>query len=699
MNASPGRSFGARLQAPLLAVMKRFGLFTRAERVFFLLVPVVGIATGLIAVVISTLMNLVASLLWGEGYHILAAAQAASPRDRLLLPLCGGLAIALLVILSGGPIRGEGTSSLIEAVALRGGYVPTGRTLFGQLAAILTVGSGGSLGREGPLLRSGAAFASKIGRSLKLSGNPLKILVGCGTAAGMAAAYNAPVGGAIFAMEVVLGNFALDTFGPIVISSVLATVLSRRYLFPDGRSVYDIPEHTLTSGYELAFFAVMGVLAGGLAVLFIQARSWGDRAFDRLPLPDAAKPVLGFGMVGAIGVFVPYIYGNGFDTVNLALNEDPSLSLWLLLLLPFVKLFATAITAGCGGVGGVFTPSLFVGALLGSAFGTGVHELLPGDTAGPGAYALVGMGAIAAATTHAPIASILIIFEMTQDYSIILPLMAACTMSNVVSRALKKESIFTDRLARRGIRLPHRLEEIVMETMTAKDIVREDPTTLKTTDNVTDILARFMDNRRSNLYVLDDKRRFLGAVSLHDLKQVLQQSQDLGFILAVDVMYPDFPFVTADDRLTRVLEVFATHDYERLPVLADAESRRFTGLISKRDVISVYNQEVLQRPTLLAKFTTDRDEGEETTYVELPPRYRVDQVVVGQGLAGRTLAEVNLPATYQTHVLSLKRLDENLHEYRVIPDGQTRLESGDRLVVLGPLERIEGLKEQSGAAS
>jgi CIC family chloride channel protein len=306
------------------------------------------------------------------------------------------------------------------------------------------------------------------------------------------------------------------------------------------------------------------------------------------------------------------------------------------------------------------------------------------------------MGAIAAATTHAPISAILIIFEMTQNYAIILPLMIACIVSNLVSRAFKKESIFTDRLTRRGIRLPHRLEEIVMETMTAKDIVTEEPVTIRATDNLATILERFMDTRRTNLYVIDPQKRFLGAVSLHDLKRVLLQSKDLGFILAVDVMYPDFPHVLINDRLTRVLEVFSQYHYERLPVLEDVASRRFAGVLSKRDLIAVYNQEVLQRPSLLARFQTDPAEGEQTTFVELPPRYRVDQVTVGPLLAGKTLGDLSLPATHQVQVLSVKRLDERLHEYRVIPAGPTRLEEGDRLMVLGPIEQIARLKQASG---
>ena len=568
-------------QRATLTLMKRFGLFSRADRMFVLLVPTIGVVTGLFAVVISLLMRLMESFFWGEGYHILDAARQSGPRLRFLTPLVGGLLVASVRFASRKQPRGGGTSGVIEAVALRGGYIATGRTLLGQIAAIFTVGSGGSLGREGPLMQSGAAVGSKLGRSARLSGNALRVLVGCGTAAGIAAAYNAPVGGALFAMEVVLGNFALDAFGPIVISSVLATVISRRFMFPNGQSVYEkIPDYTLTSGYELVFFALLGIIAGGLAVLFIQAMAWGDSAFERVPLPPWSKPILGFAILGVIGVFSPYVYGNGFDTVNLALREAQNLDPWLLLTLPFIKLLATAVTHGCGGAGGVFTPSLFVGALMGSAFGLGIHTVFPQGTSTAGAYALVGMGAIAAGTTHAPISAILIIFEMTHNYAIILPLMAACILSSVVSRALKKESIYTDLLARRGIRIPHRLEEIVMENMAARDIMREDPTLLRNTDTIEAIFDRFMETRRNNLYVVDGER-FLGAVSLHDLKRVLLHSGDLNFILAADVLREDFPVVHADDRLTRVLEAFADSDFERLPVLADAASRRFLGAISE----------------------------------------------------------------------------------------------------------------------
>jgi len=678
-----------------LQLMKRFGLFTRDDRVFLMMVPIVGLATGLLAVAITTLMRWTSHLVWGESVLILKAAQNASWQRLLLAPVLGGVAIGVVALVSRLPLRTTGTSTLMEAVALHGGYLDTARSIASQIVAVITVGVGGSAGREGPLTASGATFASKVGRTLGLSRHPLKILVGCGTAAGMAAAYNAPIGGALFAMEVVLGNFALDIFGPIVISSVIATLISRA-LIHQGHSVYVIEAMSVATMWELLLFVLLGVACGLLSLLFIRAMEWGDRLFEAIPVPSFVKPTLGFAAVGAIGILTPHVYGNGYETVNMALGSTlvSDMDVRLLLLLPLVKLVATALTIGSGGAGGLFTPSLFIGALAGTSFGVAVHSVLGAGTSEISLYALIGMGAIAAATTHAPISTIFIIYEMTDhNYSVILPLMAACAASSVVGRAFEPHSLFTARLARRGIELPHRLEEIVMETMTARDVVREDRLTLRPKDAMPEIFHKFMETRRNHLYVHDKDKAFLGAVSLHDLKQIMLQSSDMGFMLAIDIMHADFPSVLETDRLSDVMKEFAEHDQERLPVLDGVDSRKLVGFVTKRDLMAVYNQEVLRRPSLLAKFQTDRDEGEQTTYVELPPRYRVEQLTIGPALEGRTLAELNLPAEFQTHVLEVKRTDDAFREYRVIPGGATALASGDRLVVLGLHDQIDRLRE------
>lgn len=680
----------------VIALLKRIGLSTRADRSFMALVPIVGILTGVVSILLTELMTLMQGLFWGaEHYGVLDVALNAGWRLCVLAPAAGGIAIGLITYLARQPVRGTGTGQLIEAVALHGGYVATAKSLLTQLVAVFTVGSGGSAGREGPLMVAGATIGSKLGRARGLSGNHLKLLVGCGIASGIAAAYNAPIGGALFAMEVVLGNFALNTFAPIVIASVLGTLLSREFLFLGRDRVYDLQPIAQVHNQELLLFAVLGIFAGFLAVLFISSMEWGDIAFERIKVAPHWKPVIGFTLLGLVGWAFPYIYGNGFETVDIALHPDAlaRLGLFLLIALPLVKLLATALTMGSGGTGGLFTPSLFVGALVGHAFGVGAIAVIPSWASGAHVYALVGMGAIAAATTHAPLSAILIIYELTGQYSLILPLMAACIVSNLISRSLKQHGVFTSRMARRGVNLPHRLEELVLETMTARDIVREDPLCLRPTTKVPDIFDRFMETRRNHLYVVDRAKNFIGAVALHDLKHVLQQSEQMGFMLALDVMLPDFPYVALDDRLTQVAQTFAEYDHERLPVVESRDSRRFAGVISKRDIMSVYTSEVLQRPSLLAKFTNDPGDGGEKTFVELPPRYRVDQVMVGDDFADMSLAELNFPANYLTHVLELKRTNSQGEVTRHIPDGTSVLRRGDRIVVLGPIEHLTRLKE------
>ncbi|MEE9472330.1 MAG: chloride channel protein, partial [Gemmatimonadota bacterium] len=329
------------------------------EKRFLLSVPLIGVLTGLSSVALVRLLGKIQEVFWGSDHDILDSALGLPPLHRFLAPAIGGLLIGLLTLLARQSLRGHGASGIIEAVATRGGTIPLKPTFLRVGATLLTVGSGGSLGREGPLLRVGAALASLLARKLGLTGHRVKILVGCGAAAGLASAYNAPIGGALFAMEVILGNFALESFGPIVVASVLATVVTRALM--GGYPAYSPPVHeTLTSAWELGHYLFMGLLIGIASALFILALRGAGRGFDRLPVPVWLKPVIGFSLLGVIGIGFPHVFGNGYDTTNLVLNE--ALPLKLILLLPLLKVLSTALTMGSGGAGGLFTPTLFVGA-------------------------------------------------------------------------------------------------------------------------------------------------------------------------------------------------------------------------------------------------------------------------------------------------------------------------------------------------
>jgi CIC family chloride channel protein len=632
---------------------------------------------------VSGFTHALQDLLWGHAGSLFAAAARAPWWQKLAATGVGGGLVALILWLGKTRVGGHGTSGLIESVALKNGRIEPRPVLLTVLAGVATVGSGGSLGREGPMISLGAMLSSWPGSRFGLSPHRVKILLGCGAAAGMAAIYNTPIGGALFAMEVILGNFALEIFGPIVIASVLSTLLARKVHGP--APIYATPDYLLVSGWELAAYAGLGLLCAVASVAFILAMRGAERGFARLPgVPAATKPILGMLLVGALGIYVPYIYGNGFETITLALHDQ--LPLVLLLALPLWKLLATALTAGSGCAGGMFTPSLFVGSLVGGAYGRWVHALWPASTASPGAYAAVGMAAIAAGTSHAPISAILILFEFTGNYDLILPLMMASILSSLMASALYPYSIYTESLRRRGVDVTWRMEEAVLAALKAEDLARPDPDLLHPGDGYKKVVDRFLEARRQRLFVVAADCRLLGAISLHDIKSALENPETLTAVLAHDLMLPVTQVIRPEERLHRATEAFATSDNERLPVV-DHEGK-LVGVLAKRDLLAVYAQEVLGRPALLATFVSSKDSQPSRDYVELPPDFSLRLVPLPAELVGKTLAEARLPQTVGARVIEIKRRDET----RVIPAGDTLLLAGDMLIVVGPTAMGETLE-------
>ena len=666
------------------ALARRFALTTQEDRLFFLLIPFIGLVAGGVGILLTRLARLVQTMLWGAPENLLDVAQHSPLFVRFLAPLAGGLLLAFMVLRAGRAVAGHGVSRLLEAVTLKGGKVDPEPVLWSAGAAVVTVGSGGSLGREGPMVGLGAMIASWLGTRLGLPSHRVKILVGCGAAAGMAAIYNTPVGGALFAMEVILGNFALEIFGPIVVASVISTLVGRWAL--GSLPIYAAPGYKLVSSWELLAYVGLGILGALVSVAFVLGIKAVGGLFDRLDLHPALRPITGMALVGAIGIYVPHVYGNGFDTITLALHEN--LPIALLLVLPIAKLLATAFTAGGGGSGGLFTPSMCVGALAGGAYGYAVHLLFPHATGPYGAYAAVGMAAIAAGTSHAPISSILILFEFTGNYDLILPLMIASISSSVLARWLLPGSIYTESLRARGIDISQRMDDTMLSNLTVRDLVRPDADTLKPSDAYKQVVDRFLNTRRQRLFVVDEAGALLGAVSLHDIKHALEDPGVLQAVLAHDLMLPVGHILSESERLPKAIESFSQSDSERLPVVAP--DGLYRGVVAKRDLLAVYAQEVLGRPALLATFVA-ADDGAARNYVELPPDFAVRSINVPESLIGRTLAETKLPQASGIRVLEIKRR-RGLVEERVIPDGAAILRAGDVLVALGPSRAVEALE-------
>ena len=681
---------------------RRFGLANREDRLFFILIGAVGVIGGLLGLATDFLIGLLQRLLWGQSGDLLAIAPKVHPRWMAVVPLAIGGALVGLILWLGrrrtkGQGSGEGMASLIEAVAVSGGKIAPRPVLVNALAAIVTVGSGGSLGREGPMIRLGAMISSWMGQRLELPPHRLKILVGCGAAAGLAATYNIPIGGTLFAMEVILGNFALEIFGPIVASSVIATLIARS--LTGNEPLYAAREYTLTSGWEMLLYAGLGIVGALAAVLFMAGVSLGGKAFRGLRfLPRPFHPLLGMTLLGLLGRYVPHALGRGYGLVNLALAGQLKLpprlplpqefTVLLLLGLALVKLLATALTRGSGGAGGLFTPSLAFGALVGGAYGYWVHSLWPHIASPYGAYAAVGMAAVMAGTSHAPISAILILFEFTGNYDLILPVMLASILSSLLARKLRPTSIYTESLRRRGVDIPWRMEEAVLAGLKAENLVRADPNVLRPGDRYSDVVEKFLSTRRQRLFVVGTDGKLLGAISLHDIKYALDHPETLTAVVAHDLMLPVERTIHKDERLHRATELFAHSDFERLPVV-DGDGT-FLGVIAKRDLLAVYAQEVLGRPALLATFVSSADSAASRQYVEIPPDFALRLVPVPAELVGKTLAEARLPQTLGARVMEIRRRGKTGEE-PVIPAADTRLLEGDLLLLLGPTAKLEAL--------
>jgi CIC family chloride channel protein len=538
---------------------------------------IIGFCGGVCSIAFRFATSAVHSLLTGNSAPGMAESFAElPPLLRFVIPGLGGL-VAGAIIYFGVRWRGPVTTTdYMEAVVLGDGKISARRSLVKCLSALFTIASGGSIGREGPLVQLSSLVASLAGRLQKWSAPRLRLLVGCGAAAGIASAYNAPIAGALFVAEIVLGSVAMEIFGPLVFASVIATLTVRGFL--GGSPLYQIPPFRLNGNWEIVPYLLLGLAAGVVAPWFIRFLRASENLAARIAVPVYVKMCVGGLIVGGLAVFHPEVCGNGYSAVNAILRGE---WFWQTLAVILVfKILATAATFGSGAVGGVFTPTLFVGASVGFLFGNAAQHLPGHFVIDPSAFALVGMGAFLAATTHAPIMAIIMIFELTLDYQIILPLMLACVVGYYTSVSIEKRSIYTEALKRKGAG-DYRQQ---LAELHVRDLMKTDPLTVLPTARFAEIVEKFVATRVNYLYVTE-RDRFVGAISLHDIKNYLNAPELAALVIAGDIFHESFPAVRAEASLSEALERFARHDGERLPVVNNSTDYQLIGSISKTDVI------------------------------------------------------------------------------------------------------------------
>jgi CIC family chloride channel protein len=669
----------------------------------FLRAATVGVCGGCVALLFSAAMASVQLELIGSTTTAPDAIRALPWWLRLALPGGGMLVAALFLRWVAGPSKGGGFADVMEGVSAKRGAVSFWPALTRAAAAFAIVVTGNSVGREGLIIVMSAAVASALTNLLKTPVRDRGMLLGCGVAAGFAAAYNAPIAGAIFAMEIVLGNFAMELFAPVVVASVASILVTRYVVTGTNVPLYQIPGHFEFSIAEVFFYLVLGVLAGFVAAGFQTMLRRTTQFVRAIPASRIATMAAGGLLVGGIAIVYPEVWGNGYQAVSELLTKSgarfasaewPMLAL-LMVMLMIVKATATSITVGSGGSGGVFTPSLFVGAALGGAYGVAVHRLFPEAAKDYSGYALVGMGCLVAGTTRAPIMALMVVYELTGHYDIVLPLMLGCITASLVARTVYPNSIYTEELAERGTTTPQGLEETVLVTTRVDDVMRLNPTWVATRTTYGEIIPLVTTSRATVVNVCGDEMRFLGVIRVHDIINLLTLG-DLGpGIVAADLMSPVDP-VTRSDPLSSVFEAFDLNDLDEMPVVDSTATRSLVGTVTRRDVMAALHMEVLKRQNLRAKFVRREDEQAQTDYVELPKGVELARIPAHPAHFGKTLGETAIRSAYRLSVLSIVRHEEDGREIRILPDATMKLAKGDELIVIGGTDDLRRWRAEVG---
>lgn len=523
----------------------------------------------------------------------------------IVIPTLGGLVAGLILHLGLRFVGKQGSSNMLEVVVAGDGKLPFRTNLVKAASSLASIGTGASIGREGAITQLSATLASKLGQFAKWPPYRVRLLVGCGAASGIAAAYNAPIAGAVFASLIVLGNFSMNLFAPLVFASVIATMVSRSFFGIEPW--YKVPSFEFTSLLQLPWFILLGMFAGVLGAVFLKMIRRFEIRFDQTRWPIYYKLAVSGLIVGLIAVAFPGVWGNGYVVTNRILHDEfdqlaaPWVQQgmsggWVVLFLAgllLAKLLATSAIVGSGAVGGVFTPTLFLGACLGALYGKAL-QYLGGATSLPiSAFALVGMGSVLAATTRSPLLAMIMVFEISLDYSLMPPLMLGCVVSILLAGRLHPESIYTAPLRERGLEIGDETTQsgVAMQQRVG-DIMREPVAPLRENISLKEMADRFMISPNNFLPVVDADRKLIGMVALQDLKEYLHAGEELRAVIAYDVMRPPPRCVTPNQRLLEVLPIVLESELRNIPVVNSFTENKLIGALARSEVLNSFSEAI-----------------------------------------------------------------------------------------------------------
>ncbi len=626
-----------RLPRMLRAISKAW---THPDRLLTTLAIIIGCVTGFGAVAFSRLVSFMEEFYYDDlGGQILPS----MPWLLLLLPMSGAILVGLITYFFAPEAEGHGVPEVMDAMIRKGGRIRPRVAGAKAVASALTIGSGGSAGTEGPIIQIGAAIGSGFGQWLRVSLADIRVLIGCGAASGIASIFNAPIAGVLFAVEVLLRDVSLRSFLPIIMSAVLSSTITQA--IGGNEPIFPIP--TMLTGttsspiyvftvQEFGNYAVLGLVCGLVAVAFMKALYLSEDLFRKLPVHRIIRPVIGAAMLALLALGVnalldepvsappsplatesathhpPPIMGNGYPIIRRTLEKEeyPHASeevvgsatpaagpprhsadwtIGMLLVLLVAKVLATCFTLGSGGSGGVFAPSLFVGATTGGAFGLFVQQLGIFEGITPGAYALVGMAAVVAASIHAPLTATLMLFELTHDYKVIIPIMLAGVIGLAVSTRIDAASIYTLKLLRRGVRLSSG-DSRILQRIPVREIPRISAPLVSPLDPVDKLVNIMRTTTAHDFVVVDEKGRIVGMVLGDDLRTMLLEAEAMPLLTVSDIVRHEVPTVNLDETLDVVLNRFAGKPMHALPVVDPESPDTVTELITRAAVMNRYNQ-------------------------------------------------------------------------------------------------------------
>lgn len=623
----------------------------------------VGVATGLGAVGFIWLLGRI------NGLTLLAREQIGDAAGLIVVMVLAGLAVGFAVDRWAREAKGHGVPEVMESIALRGGRIRPRVAAVKVLASSVTIGAGGSAGREGPIVQVGAALGSTLGQLLHFSAERVRTLVACGAAAGIAATFNAPIAGALFALEVILGRFTVRHFGAVVVSAVSAAIVGRAFL--GDRPAFAVPAYPLHHLGEIPVYIVLGILAAIVAVSFIRLLYWLEGVFEDWKIPLAYKAAFGMLLTALVGLLAPgqLVLGSGMELIGETIAEDFNMPLQVMGLLLVAKLLATTFTLGSGNSGGVFAPGLFMGAMLGGIVGNVAHTLWPSVVVNPGAYAIVGMAAVFSGAARAPITAVLIVFEMSNDYKLILPLMLSTVLSTLMAEYLFPESIYTLKLRLKGISLQRGRDVDILQGLLVREAMTGDAYVVEEDMPLLQLEQYFQQTHSHSFPVVDKEHRLVGMVSISDYERVKESESHalLERLCVADIATTGQLLLAFDDEpMGEALQRLAVREVNKLPVVSRQDPQRIIGVVRRRDIIKAYNIALARRmshpgaPTSVQLQPTDQAEFLE---IEL----QNDSPSIGVSLAS---LGGHLP--HDSVIVAIRR-----HGTLLIPHGDTILQSGD----------------------